>query len=185
MTVSLPARFQLQRRPLANAMRFSIALTLTLTVLLAACSGDPSNSTPSPNATPDEAAIPFRKDGTLSFTRDGEELVAIDIEIADTDSSRTRGLMQRESLPARSGMLFVFEAERPQGFWMANTPIALDLFFVNADSQIVNIARYTRPFSPETVLSEDPARYVIETPAGFADTYGIIETDRVTWRRDL
>lgn len=156
-----------------------ILYVLPIFLLLAACEPE----SPRPSAEENEVTIPFRKDGTLEFISDGAVLATLDIEIAETDSARTRGLMQRGSLPEQSGMLFVFEREEPQGFWMANTPLALDLFFASADSEIVSIAKYTRPFSPRTIESRVPARFVIETPAGFADTHGITESDRVRWHR--
>jgi len=130
-----------------------------------------------------ERNIPFREDGQLAFVRDGDTLVTIAIEIAETDSARQRGLMERTHLPERSGMLFIFEREAMQGFWMANTPLSLDIIFVNGDSQIVSIAKYTRPYSTETISSQYPARFVVEVPAGFTDTYGILEGDRIRWRR--
>jgi uncharacterized membrane protein (UPF0127 family) len=80
-------------------------------------------------------------------------------------------------------MLFIFPRDELRGFWMANTPIALDIAFANADSEIVHIAKYTRPLSPGQVFSEHPARFVLEVPAGFSDAEGIIETDRLSWRR--
>ncbi len=129
------------------------------------------------------APIPFRTDGTLTFQRDGTSLKTINIEIAENDSSRTRGLMQRQELPENSGMLFIFDREEPQSFWMANTPLSLDIIYASADSEIVSIGRYTTPFSTSAVPSRSPARFVIETPAGFADTYGIAESDQVTWQR--
>ena len=158
-------------------MRF---LTVLILVLLAACNDTPE---PKPDTLPDTAAttIPFRADDQLDFLREGEAYLTIDIEIAATDSARTRGLMQRKGLPDRSGMLFVFDYEEPQSFWMANTPLALDLIFVNADSQIVDIAKYAQPLSPNPIASQAPAQYVIEVPAGFADSQGIIETDWVRW----
>ena len=128
--------------------------------------------------------IPFREDGRLTLHRDGSALVDIAIEIADTDSSRMRGLMQRTSMPDRSGMLFVFPYEEPQSFWMANTRIYLDLMFVGSDGHIVSIARSTRPLSTEPVPSGRPARYVIETEAGFVDTWGIVEGDSAAWSRN-
>ncbi len=154
-------------------------LCLLPLLLLAACGG---NTAPPGGAAP-ETVIPFRQDGTLDFLREGQAYLTVAIEIAETDSARTRGLMQRTSLPERSGMLFLFDSEQPQGFWMANTPMALDLLFIDADSQIVDIARYTKPLSPETVSSKAPARFVLEVPAGFSDSHGITETDRVRWRR--
>ena len=174
-----------ERPPFYLLMRFMRTVLLFLLpalLLLGACQSDPSGSE-GPAADSAEGPIPFRTDGTLTFLRDDEPLVTIDVEIADTDSARTRGLMQRTSLPERSGMLFLFDREEPQSFWMANTPLALDLFFADADSQIVTVAKYARPFSPSPVTSAAPARYVVEVPAGFADTYGITESDRIQWER--
>ncbi len=160
-------------------MRRLLFVLPLLLFLLAACGGGGSQEPPKEESLPE---IPFRKDGTLTFLRDGAPLVTIDIEIADDDSSRTRGLMQRSRLPERSGMLFIFDRAAPQSFWMANTQLPLDILFVDADSQIVSITKYTKPLSPESVTSGGAAaQFVIEVEAGFTDTYGIIETDRVRW----
>lgn len=127
--------------------------------------------------------IPFTKHGDLQILRSGESVVTLDIEIADNDSSRMRGMMQRTGFPENSGMLFIFPFEDMQSFWMANTPVALDILFVNADSQVVDIHRYTRPLSPESVDSSSPTKFVLEVPAGFCDTHGIVESDRLRWSR--
>ena len=156
-------------------------ILILLTIL--ASSGCGSENAESADPTADLPAIPFRQDGTLTFLSNGDEIVTIDIEIADTDSARQRGLMQRASLPDRSGMLFIFERQQPQSFWMGNTPLGLDLMFVNTDSQIVDIDKYNKPYDPSSIASDAPARYVVEVPAGFSDTWGISETNRVRWKR--
>ena len=93
-------------------------------------------------------------------------------------------MMQREGFPNdRSGMLFVFNEEQPRSFWMSNTPVALDILFVDADSQVVTIAKYTTPLSSERYESGAPVQFVVEVPAGFADSHGILEGDRTRWRR--
>lgn len=156
---------------------------LLLALVLSAC----GNDAPPPAESDDQATVPFRHDGTLTFYRltDGheQELVTIDIEVAETEQDITRGLMGRERLPERSGMLFKMPQTRIQSFWMANTPLALDITFVGPDSAVVNTAKYTRPFSSESHLSEAPARYVVETPAGFTDTHDIAPGDRIRWTR--
>jgi hypothetical protein len=165
-------------------MRLSGFLSFVILLLLATSCQQPDVEPDDASATDTTETIPFRPDGALAFTAEGDTITTVTIEIADTDSARARGLMQRESLPDQSAMLFIFPRERVQSFWMANTPLALDLFFVDADSQIVSIAKYTRPFSDESIVSEGPARFVIETPAGFADTFGIVEGNRVRWERE-
>ena len=128
--------------------------------------------------------IPFTTEGRLAFIQDGDSTATIDIEIAETDSARERGMMQREGFPSdRSGMLFLFPKEQPRSFWMSNTPVSLDILFVSADSQVVTIAKYTTPFSSEHYRSGDPAQFVVEVPAGFADSHGILEGNRIRWRR--
>lgn len=158
---------------------------LPLLLLVAACGNDASSrsGTASTATEPPEATIPFRIDGTLDFVRDGEAWLTLDIEIAESDSAKERGMMQRTSFPERTGMLFPFAQEQIRQFWMGNTPLALDLIFISADSHVVSFAKYARPYSEEPLVSSGPAQYVLEVPAGFVDTHGIIETDRVRWRR--
>jgi uncharacterized membrane protein (UPF0127 family) len=152
--------------------------------LLAGCTETPDR-TVSDTQPEVEDAIPFTREGALSFVRaDGSEIVEIAIEIADTDSARARGLMQRDRLPDRSGMLFIFDREQTQSFWMSNTPVALDIMYVNRDSVIVDIHKYVPPLSERNVVSRSPAQYVVEVPAGFSDSWGILESDRVRWTRD-
>ncbi|MEM8486954.1 MAG: DUF192 domain-containing protein [Bacteroidota bacterium] len=149
------------------------------------CMGCETESASPPNSEAEtEVNIPFRKDGTLDLLRGGENYLSLDIEIADNDSSITRGLMQRTGLPDRSGMLFVMPEERIQSFWMSNTTISLDIIFINSAMEIVHIAKYTTPLSPDSVPSEYPAAYVVEVIAGFTDNNGILEGDTISWRRD-
>jgi uncharacterized membrane protein (UPF0127 family) len=142
-----------------------------------------NRSNPEPSDHASEREIPFRVDGHLQILRGNETLAQLEIEIADNDSSRTRGLMQRTEMSDDRGMLFIFPNEEDRAFWMANTPLSLDLIFIDADSTIMHIARYMRPLSSQDVPSDGPAQFVLEMIAGSADTIGIVEGDRVTWSR--
>jgi uncharacterized membrane protein (UPF0127 family) len=166
------------------SMRYLLGLTLLAgTVLVGGLGCGQSDDAASTEADTTET-IPFTKEGRLAVVQDGDSTVTLDIEIADTDSTRERGMMQREGFPNdRSGMLFIFDEAQPRSFWMSNTPVSLDIIFVSADSQIVNIAKYTTPFANERYRSDAPAQYVLETPAGFADSHGLLEGDRIRWRR--
>lgn len=160
------------------------ALILVL-AFLAAC-GTPAADVPAQPADSEESqvSIPFRKDGTLTISRDDEVYLTLDIEIADTDSSRNRGLMQRDGLPEESGMWFIFEQESEQGFWMANTRLALDLIFVRSNGTVQSIAKYIQPMRTETIPSNGPALYVLEVEAGYSDSVGILEGDVIAFERD-
>ncbi len=160
-------------------MNYRFALFLVLTLLATSC----QNSTESPDSTPSEVKIPFRVDGTLDFVRMDESILTLNIEIADTDSLRERGMMQRTSFPPESGMLFLFGQQEIRQFWMGNTPLSLDILFISIDSVIVDIAKYAKPFSDDSIVSSSPAQYVLEVPGGFADTKGIVVGDRVSWIR--
>jgi hypothetical protein len=128
--------------------------------------------------------VEFRSDGTLSFlTLSGDTVTTIDIEIAETDEARTRGLMGRRSLPAQSGMFFIMDEVDTTGFWMRNTPLPLDILFVAPDSQIINISKRTTPFSEAVIRPDAPKKYVVEVRAGFTDRRGITDGMRVDWTR--
>jgi hypothetical protein len=126
----------------------------------------------------------MREDASLAFlASDGSTRTSINIEIADNDASRTQGLMGRQHMGETQGMLFVFPDEDYRSFWMANTPLPLDIIYVNKARKIVTIQRNTVPFSEESIPSTGPATYVIEVNAGFADRHGIVEGDNVQWLR--
>lgn len=163
----------------AAALRRLLALALVCApLLLAGCGGDdaPQNVL--------RTEIPFRPDGVLDFLRpDSSVITRIAIEIAESDSAQARGLMDRRSLPARGGMLFVDQEPSMRSFWMKNTPLALDIIFVDAEGEVVNIARRTTPYSEAFIRSTDSAQFVVEVRAGFADRYGLSDSTRIRWRR--
>ena len=119
--------------------------------------------------------IPFNKQGELAFISHAtsDTLALIDIELANTDVLRARGLMYRESIPEYGGMLFLMEREQFQSFWMRNTYISLDILFVNANREIVTIHANTTPLCERGYNSTAPALYVVEVNAGFSERNNI------------
>ncbi len=83
--------------------------------------------------------------------------------------------MHVTNLGEDEGMLFIFQEAGPRGFWMANTPLPLDIIFVNSKKEIVRIHHSTPPFSKETFSSGEPALYAVETNAGFTIAHDIRE----------
>lgn len=98
------------------------------------------------------------------------------IEVADDDGERAAGLMFREKMADDHGMLFVFERTQPVGFWMKNTPMALDLIFIGQDGQVKAVRR-GEPFSEALIAPNDPVRFVLELKAGMAEKAGIKDGD--------
>ncbi len=128
--------------------------------------------------------IEFRPDGLLDFLNDSGDIVTrIVIEIAESDSAKARGLMDRRSLPARGGMLFLDQKPSDRRFWMRSTPLPLDIIFVRADSSIANIVKRTTPYSDQEILSVGPAQFVVEVRAGFTDQFSIHDSLRIKWER--
>ena len=61
--------------------------------------------------------VPLNTEQVIVQTLGGEQL-AFQVEIADTDVKRQRGLMFRKSMGQNAGMLFLFEKNEPVSFWM-------------------------------------------------------------------
>jgi len=150
---------------------------ILLLLLTGACTSDSDPSSKNPSA--------FEEEGSLTFLHaDGDTVRTIAVEIADTESERQRGLMRRRSLGYDRGMLFVFDEVSTNGMWMKNTPLPLDIVFIAPDSQVINIARRTTPFSEETIEPAAPKKFVVEVRAGFADRFGLTDSMKVHWTRE-
>jgi len=133
----------------------------------------------------EHSAFKFTKNGELSFIKkNGEFITKIDIEIADNDLKRERGLMYRDKMKLKQGMLFIFPKEDYQSFWMKNTTLPLDIIFVNKNSEIIKIHKNTTPYSLESYPSGNPAKFVVEVNAGFTDKFNVVEGDKITWRKN-
>ncbi|MBM5810944.1 MAG: DUF192 domain-containing protein [Gammaproteobacteria bacterium] len=86
------------------------------------------------------------------------------------------------SLPADSGMLFLFETPQHASFWMKNTFIPLDIVFIDADGRVVNVAEDTQPLSLSPIRSTGLVTTVLELAGGTADRIGLSAGDRVEHR---
>ena len=95
-----------------------------------------------------------------------------DIEIADDDAERARGLMFRDTMDADHGMLFIHDVQAPQAYWMKNTRIPLDILYFDDAHKLVSMQRDVPPCSLGDQCppypSAAPARYVLELNAGQA-----------------
>ena len=99
--------------------------------------------------------------------------VSLQLEPAMSPAARRRGLMQRQSLPAGHGMIFDFGSDQPVVMWMKNTPLSLDMIFINAQGEVVDLITRTTPLSETYLPARRPARYVIEINAGEAEAAGV------------
>jgi uncharacterized membrane protein (UPF0127 family) len=84
-----------------------------------------------------------------------------------------------ESLPADTGMLFVYESSEPVAMWMKNTVLSLDMLFVRRNGEIESIAARTTPGSLKSLRSKGEVCCVLELPAGTAERLAIEPGDRL------
>lgn len=115
----------------------------------------------------------------LLVLREDGVAVWFDVELAATEASRRRGLMQRDGLHRQSGMWFDFGRTRPVAMWMKDTFIALDMAFVAASGEIVTIHANTEPLSETLIPAPQAVRYVLETRAGRLAELAVTAGDRV------
>jgi uncharacterized membrane protein (UPF0127 family) len=125
--------------------------------------------------------VPFKKEGNLSFVdgKSNKQLSKIDIEVAQTPDETQQGLMYRRSMQDSCGMIFIFNDEEEQSFWMKNTYIPLDIIYVSAKKEIVSVAADCRPLSEESIPSGGKAKYVVEVNGGYAAKHGVKKGDKI------
>lgn len=81
--------------------------------------------------------------------------------------------MFRESMADDAGMLFVYPEAHQMAFWMKNTPMSLDIIFLNKHGVVCSIAEATTPYSTDIIPSGCAAQTVLEVKAGIAAASGV------------
>lgn len=117
-----------------------------------------------------ETSVEFRTErGQTQFT----------VEIADDPREITIGLMHRTSMPAKSGMLFVYPQPSSVAFWMRNTLIPLDMIFVGADGVVRKVHENAVPLDETPIPGGDDIQFVLEINGGMAAVLGIDAGDQM------
>ena len=143
---------------------------------LAACESEPD--------TPPAGEPAFVREGTLDLLRPDSSVIAtIDIEIAEDPQERQQGLMFRRDMSRQQGMLFLFEEPDTLSFWMQNTPLPLDIIFIDSAGRLLNVEA-ARPFDQTPVFSEGRAQYVLELRRGTAERLGLSDSTYIRWQRE-
>ena len=134
-----------------------LSLGAALLIVLTACSR---------NAPADGVDLIFKKPS-------GEKTEIFRMEVVATNSDRMRGLMFRKSLAANAGMIFLFNEEREQSFWMKNTLIPLDMVFVSSAWKVVGVLENVPPLTEDPRTVGIPSQYVLEFSAGTIKRLGV------------
>jgi uncharacterized protein len=98
------------------------------------------------------------------------------VERARTPEETMQGLMYRESLPERHGMIFLFTDGGMHHFWMKNTMIPLDIIWMDADGKVLFVSANTPPCRSDpcpTYGPDKPAPVVLEIAGGLAAKEGV------------
>lgn len=105
--------------------------------------------------------------------RQGSSVLRFQVEVADDEAERARGLMFREAMPRFDGMLFVYDRPEPVAFWMKNTLIPLDMLFFDAEGRLVSVHENTVPGDLTPIPGGEAIQYVLEINGGAARRLGI------------
>jgi uncharacterized membrane protein (UPF0127 family) len=113
--------------------------------------------------------------------------IALEVQIADSDPRRVRGLMFQEQLPYDEGMIFVFAEPGLYSLWMLNMQFPLDMIWFDHDGNIVHIEKNISPCKTvveittcQSIVPDNDASYVLEVTAGFVDQNNITRDSKLT-----
>jgi uncharacterized membrane protein (UPF0127 family) len=125
----------------------------------------------------DNGFAQMRRDKLDIVTTGGRH--SFDVEIAESDEDKQRGLMFRRSMAENAGMLFPYWPPQEATMWMRNTYISLDMVFIRADGTVHRIEHGTEPFSERVIASQGDVSAVLELVAGVARKIGLKPGDKV------
>jgi len=103
--------------------------------------------------------------------------------LADTDTSRAQGLSGVEKLHLNGGLLMAYDVNDTHGIWMKDMNFPLDLVWLDSKKEVVYIVKNAPPENPARTIytPKNPARYVLELPAGSVQKAGIKTGDTATF----
>ncbi len=124
--------------------------------------------------------ISSMKKGKVCFNNN-----CFDVELALSQSQIEKGLMFRNSLGEKQGMLFVFPEQGDYGFWMKNTKIPLDIIWINENSEVAFISENAQICENGNDLCPvikpgKNAKYVLEINAFEAEKIGLKQGDKAS-----
>lgn len=145
---------------------------LILAIILLGC------NSPGPALSAASNEVQFEQ-GQVTFHLSERDLT-VQVEVARTGAARRQGLMNRTKLKPHHGMVFLFENEEHQSFWMKNTLIALDMIFINRQGQVIGVVHEAEPMTTTPRNVPGISQYVVEMVGGYARQYGIQKGTQVT-----
>ena len=110
----------------------------------------------------------------------------LEVQVADTEPRRVRGLMFQDQLPYDKGMIFVFNESGVYSLWMLNMQFSLDMIWFDEDGNIVHIEKNIPPCKTPTeimayqsIIPSGEAKYILEVSSGFIDQFNITKDSKL------
>ncbi len=113
--------------------------------------------------------------------------IVLEVQIADTQPRRIRGLMFQDQLPFDQGMIFVFNEPGIHSLWMINMQFSLDMIWFDENGSIVHIEEDISPCKTPTeimacqsIVPSGDSFYILEVTAGFIDEFNITKDSKLS-----
>lgn len=100
--------------------------------------------------------------------------------VAESWPDRIKGLSNTPYLPDNVVKLFIFDSPGQHSIWMKDMNYSIDIIWVDENNSVVYIEEEASPASyPEMFAPTSPAKYVIETAAGFVKKNAVTLGEKV------
>jgi len=110
----------------------------------------------------------------------------LEVQVADTEPRRVRGLMFQDQLPYDQGMIFVFDEPGVYSLWMLNMQFSLDMIWFDSDGNVVHIVQDVPPcktaletMSCQTQTPPGNSKYILEVTSGFVEKFHITKDSKL------
>lgn len=116
------------------------------------------------------------------FHPKGSDPVPLTVAMSQTPEEKKQALEERTSLPEGQGLWLIFEEDVRDPLLVNNTPISLDILFVDEDYEVVEIVADTFPYSDTPIISPQKYRHIFAVRGGWAADFGVAVGDGVEYR---
>jgi uncharacterized protein len=113
--------------------------------------------------------------------------VPLEVQVADNEPRRIRGLMFQEKLPYDQGMIFVFDKPGLYSLWMLNMKFPLDMIWFDDVGNIVHMEKNIPPCTTaletmtcQSITPSGNSRYILEVTSGFIDKFTITKDSKLS-----
>ncbi len=165
----------------ATPSQLAVLLALACTSPAPGATGAPPEPRPAPES-PEALRTARGERPAVTLLSPSGRAATVRVELARTRAEHERGLMWRTSLGAGEGMLFLFGEASDHAFWMKNTPLSLDLVFLDAAGEVVGLVERAEPMTAALRSVGRSSRAVLEVNAGWVAAHHVQVGDRAQYQ---